>query len=311
MAEKLGIRAATRRLILPAIMVMAVLPAGATRHLTVEQLEKTLASAAAKHRTDAEMLKEFGDFDLTERLTDATRNQDHEHVTSGPADHCFLQCSFLQMRLAVLEPPPAELARDAAPDAATQKHILESATGYVTQTLTHLPDFLATRTTYTFNDTAQIFKVNEWPVQAGLHLISKTSSEVTYLDDHVVQTPAPPLGVKGSSNKTVAPQETKTPVAMGHDTTAGAPTPNATAVSGGWGLLHLHSECDGEADSRARAAIVWRVWPVAEAGFCRYAKGRAGLSPLGADAYRNGRGISLRGCRKGRLALCCQLLLRG
>ena len=80
-----------RRSILPVLMAMAVLPASATRHLTVEQLEKTLASSVAKHRADAEMMKEFGDFDLTERLTDATRTRITSTMHLGPQTTLALQ----------------------------------------------------------------------------------------------------------------------------------------------------------------------------------------------------------------------------
>jgi len=190
MAQILGRKGSTRKSVLMALLALAVLPSGATRHLTVEQLEKTLASSVAKHRADAEMMKEFGDFDLTERLTDATRNRITTSLHLGPQTTLALQ--LMADESAALEPPPTEIPKDAAPDAAAQKHILEMANRYVTQTLPHLPDFLATRTTYTFNDTAQILKVNEWPVHVGLHLIDKTSHEFTYLTDQGMQSlPAP------------------------------------------------------------------------------------------------------------------------
>lgn len=218
MPEMLGLRAAMRRAIFTAMMAMAVLPAGATRHLTVEQLQKTLASSVAKHHADADIMKEFGDFDLTERLTDATRNRITTSLHLGPQTTLALQ--LMADESAVLDPPPAELPKDAVPDAAAQKHTLEAATSYVTQTLPRLPDFLATRTTYTFNDTAQIFKVNEWPVHAGLHLIDKSSREFTYLEDQGVQILSPKQVAKAKAelalaNATGGPQEARTPAAAG------------------------------------------------------------------------------------------------
>ena len=199
MAKILGLSAAMRRSILPVLMAMAVLPASATRHLTVEQLEKTLASSVAKHRADAEMMKEFGDFDLTERLTDATRTRITSTMHLGPQTTLALQ--LLADESAVLDPPAAELPKDAAPDAPREKHILDLANVFMDKTLAHLPDFIATRTTYTFNDTPQIFKVNEWPMHAGLHFISKTSHELTYRDDHVEQTAAAAQGAKAHATQ--------------------------------------------------------------------------------------------------------------
>ncbi len=221
-----------RRSILPALMVMAVLPASATRHLTVEQLEKTLASSVAKHHSDADIMKEFGDFDLTERLTDATRDRIATTLHLGPQTTLALQ--LLADESAVLDPPAAELPKNTAPDADTQKHILNLATGYVTQTLPHLPNFIATRTTFTFNDTPQIFKVNEWPVHAGLHFISKTSNEVTYRDDHLVQSAPLARGAKGrgaqaATAKATAPLDAKAPAAASQTPTGTGQAPVATS----------------------------------------------------------------------------------
>jgi hypothetical protein len=109
MAEMLGLRTAMRRAILPALMAMAVLPAGATRHLTVEQLEKTLASSVAKHRADADMMKEFGDFDLTERLTDATRTRITTSLHLGPQTTLALQ--LLGRRVCGAGPAPRRAAQ--------------------------------------------------------------------------------------------------------------------------------------------------------------------------------------------------------
>lgn len=241
MAEKSGLKSGMRRSILPVLLAMAALPAGATRHLTVEQLEKTLASSVAKHHSDADMMKEFGDFDLTERLTDATRNRITTSLRLGPQTTLAVQ--LMADESSVLDPPPGELPKDAGPDEATQKHILEISTRYVTQTLPRLPDFLATRTTYTFNDTPQIFKVNEWPVHAGLHMIGKTSREFTFFTDQGVQTLPPTQRVKAqmaptSTTAAAVTQEAKTasdgglaPNAAGEGAAASVPGPDAAASS--------------------------------------------------------------------------------
>jgi len=191
-----------RKLIFLGLLVSVTIPAWATRHLTVAQLEKTLASGVAKHHSDADMMREFGDFDLTERLTDATRTRICDSLHLGPRTTLALQ--LLADESAVLDPPAAELPTDAAPDAATAAHIFLSAATYFMRTRPHLPDFLATRTTYTFNDTAQIFKVNEWPVHAGLHLIGNTSREITYRNDQEVTDTAPQTPTAPAAPQTVS-----------------------------------------------------------------------------------------------------------
>ncbi|MGD0628905.1 MAG: hypothetical protein ABR987_06110 [Terracidiphilus sp.] len=175
---------AVRVAILLGLLAVSSLPAAAIRHLTVAQLEKTLASSVAKHRADDEIMREFGDFDLTERLTDATRTRICDTLHLGPQTTLALQ--LIGDESALLDPPAAELPADAAPDASTAGRIFDAATVYVTQTLPYLPDFLATRATYTFNDTPQVLKVNEWPVRVGLHLVKNTTRDITFRDDHEV-----------------------------------------------------------------------------------------------------------------------------
>ena len=189
-----------RGLILFTMLASGALPAFAMKHLTVAQLEKMLTSDAARHHSDDDMMREFGSFDLTERLTDATRKRISAALHLGPQTTLALQLKADES--AVLDPPASELPATPPPDAATAKRILNSATSYVTSTLPHLPDFLATRTTTTFNDTAQILKVNEWPQHVGLHLIGQTSREITFRDDQEVN-----AGAAQSVNASVPAQK--------------------------------------------------------------------------------------------------------
>ena len=106
-----------RRLVLIAFVASAALPACAMRHLTVAQLEKTLSSEVARHHSDNDMMREFGSFDLTERLTDATRNRISTSLHLGPQTTLALQ--LLADESAVLDPPAAELPNTPPPDAAT------------------------------------------------------------------------------------------------------------------------------------------------------------------------------------------------
>ena len=208
---RLGV-AGARMLVLLGLMAAISLTASATRHLTVAQLEKTLASSVAKHRADDEIMREFGDFLLTERLTDAARTRISTNLHLGPQTTLALQ--LLADQSALLDPPNSELPATQPPDAATAKQMLDAASSYVAQTLPHLPDFLATRTTYTFNDTPQILKVNEWPVRVGLHLLGDTSREITFRDDHEVAAPTPQT-IKASIASQPGPPSLSRPVERG------------------------------------------------------------------------------------------------
>jgi len=229
-----------RGLVLFALIAGLVSPASAMRHITVAQLEKTLANEAAKRRSDGDMMREFGGFDLTERLTDTARNRISTSLHLGPLTTLALQLKADES--ALLDPPADELPAAPPPDAATEKRILDAAVSWVTGTLPHLPDFLATRSTTTFNNTAQILKVNEWPVYAGLHLVGQSSREITFRDDHEVSAAAPARGMAATPG-------------------AGRPTERGLQAYGEFGSLLGLVFVDA-----AKGKISFRHWEQAPAG---------------------------------------------
>ena len=179
-----------RKLILLGVLAAMVLPAGATRRLTVAQLEEALQAANEKHRADEEAVRLLGEAVLTERLSDATRERISASLHPGPKAALALQ--LLADQSAFLDPPAAELPAAAVPDAATAQRILDAARIYVVRTLLRLPDFFATRTTSRFDNGPQVLKANEWPVRAGLHPVGNSSREITIRDDQSQPTAARP-----------------------------------------------------------------------------------------------------------------------
>jgi len=176
------------KLILFAALAAMALPAGATRRLTVAQLEKTLDAASEKHRADDEAVHLLGEAVLTERLTDASRDRIAASLHLSPK--AILALQLLADQSFYLDPPAAELPSAPAPDAVTAQRILDDARIYVAKTLPRLPDFFATRTTYRFDDSPQILGANQWPVRAGLHPVGKSSIEITFRNDQL-EPPAP------------------------------------------------------------------------------------------------------------------------
>lgn len=169
-----------RRLLLIGVIALSAGPLFATRRVTVDQLEQALSSAVAKHRSDEELARQLGDMQLSERLTTATL----EKVASRlpPYPHTALALRLLADESAVLDPPRSELPATEPPDLATEKRILAGASAYVLQTIPRLPNFLATRTTVRFDDTAQVLHPGEWPIRAGFHMVGSTSRGVTVRD---------------------------------------------------------------------------------------------------------------------------------
>jgi VWFA-related protein len=179
-----------RRLILLGLLAAMVLPAGATKLVTVAQLEQELAADSAAHRSDTDVSLRLGVLKLTERLTDTGLKRMTAKVVLGPKTALTLR--LLADQSLFLEPPASELPAVAAPDAATQQHTLQQARAYVTQILPRLPDFFATRTTYRFDDSQQLLVENGWPVRAGLHPVGVSTREITFRDDHEVVAPPKP-----------------------------------------------------------------------------------------------------------------------
>jgi VWFA-related protein len=184
-----------RRLILLVLLAVMVLPAGAARRVTVAQLETALSADISAHRADVEVARQLSDLDLTERLTGTTLDRWAAKLPMGPRTALSLQ--LLSDQSAFLDPPVNELPATAFPDAATQKRLMDAARGYVIQTVPHLPNFFATRTTNRFDDGPQVLAKGAWPVRAGLHPVGASSRQITFRDGREIQDAAPLPGATG------------------------------------------------------------------------------------------------------------------
>ena len=106
-----------RRLIILGLAALTALPASAAHKITVAQLEQTLSADANKHRTDADIARQFAELQLSERLTVPTQNR----LISSYAlkAQAALALELLADESALLDPPRNELPATAPPDAAT------------------------------------------------------------------------------------------------------------------------------------------------------------------------------------------------
>jgi hypothetical protein len=174
-----------RRLMLLVLLTAMVLPASAARRVTVAQLETALAAGISAHRADIDVAQQLSDMELSERLTGTTLGHWAAKLPLGSRTALALQ--LLSDQSAFLDPPANELPATAFPDAATQKQLLDAARGYVIQTVPHLPNFFATRTTNRFDDSPQALAKGAWPVRAGLHPVGTSSRQITFRDGHEIQ----------------------------------------------------------------------------------------------------------------------------
>lgn len=176
-----------RTLITFLLSAVIALPVWAAKVYTVAQLEQTLIAEQAKHKPDAEIARKIGGMELSERLTDTTLDRLNAQLKAGSAVSQALQ--LLADQSAFFDPPASELPATTAPDAATQKRILDAARTYGSQTLLRLPNFLATRTINRYDDSPQAIQKGAWPVRAGLHRVDTSSREISVRDERENQPP--------------------------------------------------------------------------------------------------------------------------
>ncbi|MGA3034386.1 MAG: hypothetical protein ABSD70_13945 [Terracidiphilus sp.] len=154
-----------------------------------------MAESSAAHRPDQEIARRITNLELSERLTESTLNRIVSDFAPGAQTKAALQ--LLADQSAFLDPPPSELPSIPPPDVSAQQRMLDAARSYVAQTLTSLPNFLATRTTNRFDDSPQRLTENAWPIRAGLHFLGTSSREISVRDDQGVMSSAAERVVKG------------------------------------------------------------------------------------------------------------------
>ena len=170
-----------RWLMLLAFLASLVPYAGAAKRVTVAQLEQALTAAQSAHKADAEIARQIGGFELSERLTEASLRRLTTHLDAGSQAALALQ--LLADQSAFLDPPASELPSTAAPDDTAQQRMIEAARTYLAKTVLQLPNLFAVRTTNRYDDRPQETKKGGWPVRGGVHLVNTSSREVSVFEE--------------------------------------------------------------------------------------------------------------------------------
>ena len=170
-----------RRLISLALLSLIPFYAAAAKRITVSQLEQSLTASSAAHKPDAEIARQIGGMELSERLTEATLARLTAGLAADPQTTLALR--LLADESAFLDPPASEMPADSAPDEAAQQRMLDAGRSYVKQTVPHLPNLLAKRTTNRYDDSPEALKNGGWGVRAGLHLTGTTSRDTSVLEE--------------------------------------------------------------------------------------------------------------------------------
>lgn len=180
----------------PAEGQITISPAIAGQRITVAQLEQKLAAPAqpagkanvpAPLLNDAALALEIQHSVLSERLTSTALDRILSEHPFGPQTKQALL--LLADRSALLDPPAGELPSLPPPLPRQQQRMLQDASEFVAQSLSHLPDFFATRTVYWFYGFPPELNVSGLAAHVGLHPRGFLSREITYRDGHEIIEP--------------------------------------------------------------------------------------------------------------------------
>src|ERR1019366_3917330 len=112
------------------------LPAFSAKRITVEQLERALATGHGK--PDVEIARQLSDLQLTERLSAAKLSQ-WKADSYGPETRQTLVA--LADASLFLDPPTSEIPVTPPPEFAEQRRIMARTIAYVAKTIPMLPNF--------------------------------------------------------------------------------------------------------------------------------------------------------------------------
>jgi hypothetical protein len=156
-----------------------ITPCVATEHsVTVEQLKQMLAAQQTAGKNDADRAQQLNPLELTEQLTQPTLDRITAEFKPGPKT--VLSLKLLADTSAFLEPPAGELLDKAPPTVAEQRAMMKSAINFVAVTLHHMPDFLATRLTDSYNNNPEMVTHSGWAPHTDLHPAGTFSQHIVY-----------------------------------------------------------------------------------------------------------------------------------
>jgi hypothetical protein len=197
-------------------LIFMVLPAWSAKKVTVAELTDMLKSMQQDKKSDQEVADALKQVQLSEELTRNTMNG-LANYASGPLT--TEQIYVLEARSATLAPPATDIPATPAPDAATQKAILDKAADYAAKTYTQLPAITATKTTLRFQDNVEAAGPGSGlaggakDVTVGSSFVSPfqfvhyiNSTDSVYASEHGVEK-LPPDKTPWGSNKMIALQE--------------------------------------------------------------------------------------------------------
>jgi hypothetical protein len=131
-----------KRLVWMLVLMMAVPAWAANDTITVQQLKDLLVSLKQAHKADKAVADKLMELDLSEELTAAVES---DLLFASPGPLTSEQINVMEVRSSMLTPPTSDLPNLPAPDAATQKAILEKAIEVATKNDLQNPNLVANK----------------------------------------------------------------------------------------------------------------------------------------------------------------------
>jgi hypothetical protein len=194
-----------RRAILLVLVVSTCFARTATHdepvRVTVQQLQQFIQEQQAEHVSDRDLAQKLAGAELSEQLTESKLDQMKTELKLG--EETVTELNILADLSAFLEPPAAEKPVKEPPDVAAQKDIIRAAQSFAEVTLKRLPDFLATRTTRSFEDIP--IEIEDGAAQSGMHPVRTLVREVAYRNGMEISRDAAAAQSSGDPRKASLP----------------------------------------------------------------------------------------------------------
>lgn len=159
------------------VTVVLAAPLVAQTQVTVQQLEDYLLSSRARKEPDAVLARQLSSVQLVEQLTGSRLAALKSKVRMGPETAEWVE---LLAASSVFEAPPAgELPTQTRPDALEQKRILQAARDYADSSASRLPDFLAIRSTRSYDNALQLTGRKHPKPEVAMHFVGGLQRQVT------------------------------------------------------------------------------------------------------------------------------------
>ena len=182
------------------LSVASALPLFAQSQVTVRQLQDYLLSSRARAESDADLARQLSSVQLVEQLSDSRLATLSSRLRIGPL--AAEQVALLAAASVFEAPPPADLPAEPPPDALQQNRILQAVRDYASSSARRLPDFLATRSTHSYNNALQLVGKRHPQPRMAMHFVGAFQHQVTVRSGQEV--PLAPGGSSGSPSSRVA-----------------------------------------------------------------------------------------------------------